>query len=270
MTNAAIAKTAGLFSFPWWQWVIIIAALTVAICFLIWFIIKIARGKLKLGNIEIGGNAKDKDEQDSKNKLKCANCEEKGSLSFAIKSLLDLTMREHDLRVRGILASQMMKAEEHLLNLKNECLSAFSTKLGQMLKEKGDKTPPIQHNDYLYYKLVLQEFLTKMKDTLRAACINNGFNEMNPDQYNEYIQDRVDQITKDAIRFFEENYITAVVFTADHLRETPILLDEIHTKVKRIFDDLRGRANSKEVDIKTIRTERQNIIEGKIGIEGVV
>lgn len=260
LTNTVTMTALSPFAIPWWQWVIIIVALAMAICFIIWFVIKAVKGRLKIAGVEIYGVSKNNNGDNPH-----ATCEHRRSLGMIVKKIIDWTIIEHNIRTRGILSLQMMKAEEYLLSIKDKCLTTFSTKLKEKLKDNEEQIIPIHHADYLHYRLVMQEFIIKIKDIIRSACLNNGFTSMPDERYGKYVSDMSARIGSYSVRFFDENYIGNIIHITD-MKDWKDLYTNIAQMTRDMFASLKRISIIKEKEISEIKDKRKAFIESEIGI----
>jgi len=245
---------------PWWGLIFIIIIATAAICFTAWFITKVIRSKLRIGSMEIG-----RDDKNGERSSPHAVCHHKDDLNYTIKMLLAITIKEQEIRSRGILATQMVKAEEYLLRMKDSGLTWFNNELSTRLKDIGDDTIPIYHADYLHFKLALHEYFVRIKDIIRAACINNGFVNMEAGKYDAYIETMIKRFGDFSARYFSENYIGKVM-TQQILWEHGQFFRDFASVVKEMFSTLRDIAISKGKELNRLEEEKKLITEGRLGM----
>lgn len=250
---------------PWWEWLILLVALTAAVCFIAWFVLKKLKTRIRSRNIEFSSSS---DNPTVVPYSPHTVCEHRWSLEKILKSIMVLTTQIHDLQNRGILAEQMLKAEEHILHMKNACLQAFTSALKKKLKANNDPTVPVRHSDYADFRHILQEYVTQLKDVIRAACIHNGFSEKDTKDYNDYVMTKISQIRDSAIQYLNENYdeLATTIHVDDFMSDGTFFISNMQPILQRLFDDIRNIYVMKNKEIDEIIKERQDIIYQELGL----
>jgi hypothetical protein len=238
----------------WWHVVIIILTLFACVMIIIWFL-----SKLKSVDLSVGGV---KFKKDNTSDVPHVNCPHRFSLGLTHTALSDISIKIHDIRSRLILTEQMHKAEEYLLQIKDFALTAAGSAIKDAI---GSKRSAIAHSDYLNFKMVLQEYNVRLKDVVRAACINNGFSQMDQLEYKAYMEKFHIRIEKMAQRFFEENLILTST-TVDRIFEKKDLT-EMSNVINKMFEDLSIIANANYLKIVKLEKQREWIAQHSWGIK---
>ena len=235
--------------FEWWHVLIIIFALAIGIIAIITVASKLGKGELDFFWFM---RKKDKDVVEI----------EKLSLKKTLLMFSKYTIEELNIKNRGTLGSQMMKAEEYLLVIKDNTLAKVTIKLKGRL---GEHESIIRHPDYLAFKLALQEYITRVKDVIREACINNGFTKKDQVEYSKYVMRMNKRINGMAFTFFTENYIGNVLDSGDIFSKE--FLDDQGEIIVSLFDSIRKISFEKEKEIAIIEDRKNDLIETDFNIK---
>ena len=258
-TLAGLPVAAPLIPMIWWQIILILIAAGIIIGGLIILINKITGGNFKLFNFISARRNNKKEINDDIYPTPHTKCPHRFTLLYPITKISDISIQVHDIKTRDIIGSQMMKAEETMLNLKNISLSAVSTFLKNHIEVD---CPPVHHQDYLNYKTTLHECFARVKDIIRAACIKNGFDEKCGIEYDKYIEEISSRIATESETFFSENFINIKVLTFDNIEKLKVsnsdklLTHEYADQIKMLFNKMKDISLKKQAEIEGLMLEK--------------
>ena len=252
-------------NFSWWQTIIaiVITLWTVGIVTVfIMFIVSKIKG---VKNFSLFGLKAEKDIEKKSSAKGHSTCPFRFNLMTVHTLICDASLKVHWIMNREILAEQMNKVEQYVLQLKDMCLAEHCKAIKKVMLNNRIDGIPSQHEDHLNYELALKVYFSRFRDAMRAACINNGFHELSGAQYNEYIKGRIKMLTDKAKRYFAENIISSIVDLCDVY--TNSFNQEIDKLITEMFDDLKLIAEKNFKKIVEITKWKKIILKREWGID---
>jgi hypothetical protein len=239
-----------ILNIQWWQIILIIVCLTLGIAFLIYFTTKLKGiNSISLGNIFKFNSDKD-----------ASNCPSEEMLHSALTILNNISTEIYSIKYRNTISSQMHKAEEYLLQIKDNALNTVGKEIKEALQSKHTVTA---HGDYLNFKLALQECMARMKDIIRGTCLNNGFSKLDAKDFDTYVTGIIERISNMARNFFSENLVMSLI-DVDEILDADILMEEL---LKQMYVSILIIAVRKEDEVKNLIKQRNDIVETTWGIK---
>lgn len=248
-----------LFVIEWWNLLILIPVTIACIVLAIYIITKFKQFReLSIGGLKI--------KQTAQEALKAhVSCLHRYSLGNVFALLSDLNMKIYDTRSRGIISDQMHKAEECILLMKDYAFNEVRNNINAVLVAQNIQMKAIQHDDYLNFKLAAQEYFARFKDTIRSACLNNGFAEASEVDYADYMSKMHARLEVMAAQFFGDNLTFTLMSTTDILTKENIR--KLHEMIDGMFLIMKKIALKKYEEIAEFERKKEFLMLNEWGID---